>query len=247
MSINLTLESLEGLEEPLSALYEERDGKYHLKLEGGDDMRRAKENEAKAHKATKEALAASKQAAKEAQDALAAIQSEAEKQAADQSREKGDVVALEKSWRQKYEKDLSEAKEKADAQGDLYRTNINRLLIDNEANRIAAELAIKGSEQVITPHIKSRLAVEERDGTFITVVKDSEGNVSALTTDDLKKEISSNPGFAPVLLGSKASGGGADGSKPSGGVALKRSEMNSKAKAEYISEHGQDNFLKLPK
>lgn len=67
------------------------------------------------------------------------------------------------------------------------------------------------------PHIKSRLSVEEGK----TRVVDAAGHPSAFTIDDLEKEFRSNQLFAPVIIGSKATGtggeGGGKGKSPAGG------------------------------
>lgn len=53
---------------------------------------------------------------------------------------------------------------------------------------------------------------------------------------------------APHWFPATASGGGATGSGSAGnGGGLKRSGMSPEAKAEYITKHGQQAFLKLPK
>ncbi|MEG8137751.1 hypothetical protein DZD37_01150, partial [Acinetobacter baumannii] len=52
---------------------------------------------------------------------------------------------------------------------------------------------------------------------------------------------------APHLF-PRAEGSGAGGHKPGGGGgSLKRSEMSSSDKADYIRKHGQQAYLKLPK
>lgn len=51
---------------------------------------------------------------------------------------------------------------------------------------------------------------------------------------------------APHLF-PRAEGTGAGGHKPLGGGALKRSEMSSGQKSDYIRKHGQQAYLRLPK
>jgi len=107
---------------------------------------------------------------------------------------------------------------------------------------------LQGSANVLLPHIRSRLAVDYVDGNPITRVLGPDGKPSAATLDELKAEFVANEAFAPIIAGSKASGGGAGGSN-SGRAAskgLKRSEMTSVQKREYIEKHGQAEYLKLP-
>jgi hypothetical protein len=49
------------------------------------------------------------------------------------------------------------------------------------------------------------------------------------------------------LFKATSNGGGGSQNSNGGGGSLKRGEMNHSQKAEYISKHGQDAFLKLPK
>lgn len=50
-----------------------------------------------------------------------------------------------------------------------------------------------------------------------------------------------------ILKGSNSSGGDAHRSKGTTNNSLKRSEMSTKDKSEYIRKHGQEAYLKLPK
>ena len=151
---------------------------------------------------------AAKQAKREAEE-------KARQEAEELARKGGDVEALEKSWQAKLAKRESELASQVEAMQD----SITRMTVDNVAVRIANEIAVPGSADILIPHIKSRLAAEQRDGQFVTVIRDSEGKPSAATLEDLKSEFTSNAAFAPVIVGSKASGGGASGSGKGGGAA----------------------------
>ena len=50
------------------------------------------------------------------------------------------------------------------------------------------------------------------------VVLDPQGKLSAATLDELKAEIANDAAFAPLIAGSKASGGGAGGAGGGGGA-----------------------------
>jgi hypothetical protein len=69
------------------------------------------------------------------------------------------------------------------------------------------------------PHIERRLSVEQRDGKPVVVVLDQQGKLSAATLDELKAEFANDVAFAPLIAGSKASGGGAGGAGSGGGAA----------------------------
>ena len=84
------LENLDGVEESVKSLYEEKDGKYVLKIEGipqlqNDDGLRKKVDELLAEKK------AEQQKRKEAED-------QARKESEENARKKGDIDAFEKSW-----------------------------------------------------------------------------------------------------------------------------------------------------
>jgi hypothetical protein len=175
--------------------------------------------------------------------AAKAARKEAEAKAAQEAEEllkkSGDVSALEKSWQEKLAKQAGEYQ----TQIESLSGNLNGLLIDNVATKLASDLAIQGSADLLMPHIKSRLATEMRDGKFVTVVRDAKGQPSALTVDELAKEFTANPAFAPVLVGSKATGGSAAGSKGGGATvkAISRSDFNAldhASRAEHVKTGG---------
>lgn len=150
---------------------------------------KAKHKEAEKHLKEKERLA--KEAAEEA------------------ARKNGDVEALEKSWREKNENDIKER----DGKLSEYEQMINKMTVGSQAQKLASELAVPGSADVLLPHIERRLSVEMKDGQAIVRVLDKDGKPSALSIDDLKKEIEGNPAFAPLIVGSKANGSGGVGGK----------------------------------
>lgn len=238
--LKLKIKSLDEVDESQQSLYEKDGDEFSLQVEGLPDvgaLKRAKDHEVELRKATNEKL--SELTAK--YQKLEAKISEGEDAG---NREKGDVGALEKSWQDKFQK--QEDAHKAKVKG--LESNLQAILVDNKALEMAGSISVKGSESVLMPHIKSRLAVEERDGKFVTVVKDVNGNSSASTLEELQAEISSNASFAPIIAGSQANGGGASGGNGTGSSAsLKRSGMSAKEKGDYVSEHGQDKFLQLPK
>lgn len=139
----------------------------------------------------------------------------AKAEAEELARKSGDVAALEASWAEK----LAKRERELSQQIETMQGSITTMTVDNVAVRIANEIAVPGSADILIPHIKARLAAEQRDGQFVTVVRDAQGKPSAASLDDLKTEFTTSPAFAPVIVGSKASGGGANGSGKGGGAA----------------------------
>lgn len=200
------VDSLKGLDESVHSFYEEKDGKYQLKVDGvpqGEDVTGLKTK-------IEELLGESKAAKAKARKAEEAARKTAEESA----RKNGDVEALENSWKEKLTKREKELQDQIDSLGG----SITTMTVDNVALSLANELAVEGSAKVLLPHIKARLAAEQRDGKYQTVIRDAEGKPSASSLDDLKQEFANDPAFAHVIIGSKASGSGADGAKPGGGA-----------------------------
>ncbi|WNH03213.1 hypothetical protein [Xenorhabdus griffiniae] len=192
----LTKEEFETLTDEQKALYKEQGDKYQLQIEGLPEIPDVSGLQKKVDELLSEK--------KSEQEKRRQAEEAAKKAAEEQARKNGDIEALEKSWAEKLsnrEKELLTQLEEKD-------TNLRTLLVDNVAQSLAAKLA-GDSAALLLPHIKSRLIVE--DGK--TRVVDSEGKPSALTIDDLEKEFRSNKLFAPVVIGSKATGTGGEGQR----------------------------------
>lgn len=220
--LKFLLDSLDGLDDATKALYVEKDGKFQLDIDGLEDtsaLKRAKDHE-------KQARQAAETKANELTTQLTALQEQITQIKDDKARGNGDVDALEKSWQEK----LTKRENELTTQIEGLTGNLKGLLVDNEATRLAAELA-GDSASLILPHIKTRLGVTEKDGKQVTAVFDTQGQLSALTLDELKKEFADNPAFAPVIVGSRASGG-ANGSSGNFGA----SSNHSTATNSYLSQ-----------
>lgn len=226
------LESIEELDDSLKGLYQEQDGKFVLGIEG-----LPKPEDVDGLKRKVDELLSEKKEAKKAREEAEA---EARRISEESARKSGDTEALEKSWQEKLSKRERELQEQIDAMG----SSVTTMTVDNVAVKLANELAVQGSADLLIPHIKSRLSAEQRDGQYVTVVKDRDGKPSAFTLDDLKSEFVSNPAFAPVIVGSKATGGGANGSNHGGGATktISRSKfdaMSQSDRAEYAKAGGK--------
>jgi multidrug efflux pump subunit AcrA (membrane-fusion protein) len=228
MALKLTVESLDGLDDGVKSLYKEDNGKFRLDLDGYEDttglkaQRDALLNEKKdAQRKAKEAEESAKLAAEEA------------------ARKSGDVSALEKSWQEKLATTESNYKTQAEA----LTKQIHGLTVGQTATKLAAELAISGSADVLLPHIQSRLTVEIKDGVPSVRVLDLQGKPTAMTVDELKQEFISNKAFAPLIAASKATGGGASAGGGGGAAkTMKRDQfeaMNPAQKMDFIKSGGK--------
>lgn len=228
MGLKVTVDSLDGLDDGVKSLYKEENGKYRLDLDGYEDttglkaQRDALLNEKKeAQRKAKEAEYAAKLAAEEA------------------ARKSGDVSALEKSWQEK----LAATESNYKSLNESLTKQIHGLTVGQTAIKLASELAVSGSADVLLPHIQSRLTVEIKDGVPSVRVLDLQGKPTALTVDELKQEFISNKAFAPLIAASKATGGGAS-TGGGGGAAktMKRDQfeaMNPSQKMDFIKSGGK--------
>ena len=215
MALKAQVEKLDGLPVDVQKEYKETEieGKkvFVLDIEGAEDtgaLKRAKEYEKKGRQDAEAKL-------KDASGRVEQLQNEI-----DEMRRgnipKGDVEKLEKSW-----KDKMAAKEaELTADRDSALGTVRTLLVDNVATAMAAKLAGDHSD-LILPHIKSRLTTEKTSTGYITRVLDKDGKPSASSIEELQKEFTADKRFAPIIIGSKASGGGASGGGNGSGAPAK--------------------------
>lgn len=209
--LKFQLDTLEGVDEAVRALYTEKDGKFVLGIEGLPQQEDVTGLKAKVD----ELLGEKKAAEKKAREAEEAARLEREELA----RKSGNVDELEKSWSEKYARREAELSGQLEQERGALSGQIRDLTVGRTATDIASALAIPGSAKALLPHIERRLSVEQRDGKPVVVVLDQQGKLSAATLDELKAEFANDTAFAPLIAGSKASGGGAAGAGGGGGAA----------------------------
>lgn len=192
----LSKEEFDALTDEQKAFYKESGGNYQLQIEGMPDIPDVSGLQKKVDELLSEK--------KSEQEKRRQAEEAAKKAAEDQARKTGDIESLEKSWAEKLKARETELLTQLQEKD----TNLHTLLVDNVAQTLATRLA-GDAAPLIMPHIKSRLSVEEGK----TRVVDSAGHPSAFTIDDLEKEFRSNQLFAPVIIGSKATGTGGEGGK----------------------------------
>ena len=155
MPLEFKLDNLDGLDNAIKALYkkDEKSGKYQLDVDGIDSAEKLKvalgkeRDERKKRQTRIEELEAEKEeSAKKAKEA----ESERQKAIDEASRKSGDTEALDKSWKKKYDD------REAELQGEIstLNTGVNTMAVDNVAVKLANELAVQGSADLLIPHIK---------------------------------------------------------------------------------------------
>jgi len=205
MTLKRTVETLDGLDDAHKALYVEKDGKFVLDVEPDNDadaLKRAKDRETQAAKDLRVKLA--EEAAR--REALEAELAEATGQ-----KKKPDEL------QKAYEKKLGENEAKWKLEVEKREAFIKKSMIDAQALKLASELFT--SPALGERFIRDRLAVDMEGDEPVLRVLDSAGQVSASSLADLKKEFLDNKEYAPILVGSKATGSGAAGSGKGGGSA----------------------------
>ena len=166
----------------------------------------------------------------------AKVKKEAEQAAVEAAKKSGDIEALENSWREKLESSQTELK----GQLTQYQSMVAEITSGSEARKLASDLALPGHTELLLPHIQSRLTTEIREGRPQVRVLDAGGNPSALSVEDLRKEIATNPLFAPILAGSRASGGGQTGGSNGGSARKPFDQMSDSEKVELRKADPQE-------
>lgn len=198
MKRKINKETFDKLSDEKKADYKEKNGEYFLIIEDEDEavetLRRAKENEVENHKETKKKL-------KELESQLEELTHGSHKKA-------GDIEALENSWKTKFNTRETEL-----------TTEIGRLknivsssLKDSALTSLAAKLVKPESHRLFKRSIEDRFNVEIEGEKSTLRILDIHGKPSALTLEDLEKEILANKEYSPIIIASRASGaaGGSD-------------------------------------
>lgn len=202
-----------ALPEAVQSEYKEHNGSYVLDVEDEDVSGLIRKNQElldEKRKAQEQARAAAEEAARKA----------------------GDIQALEASWGTK----LAEREKELLAALNNGQAVIRSLTIESTANRLASELAIQGSASALLPHIAKRLDLEMADGSAKIRVLDTSGKPSAMSIDELSKEIAADAALAPIIASSRASGGGASGGRPSGGAVKPLKDMTEAERIKFFRD-----------
>lgn len=209
----------EGLREFYAPAGEGQEG-FVLQIDGkpAEDvtaLKNAKEHEKNLRVAAERERDAAKIAQTEAETERAAAEEAARLAVANKGQ---DVQALEASWQDKLNKaETKRQEEVAERDGE-----IERLLVTNTANSLAAEISTIPelfSESVIAKRLKVEVGADKK--RFVRVL-DEAGQPTAKTLDELKQELLANEKYAAIIIAGKGSGGGANKTPSGGGAAEKK-------------------------
>ena len=148
--------------------------------------------------------------------AKAKEEAEAARVAAEEAaRKSGDVSALDKSWQEKYGKLESDAAAKVAAAN----AQLQSVLVDSVAQKAAMDIAVDAEcAELLADKLRGSLGLAEVDGKMQTVVFDADGKRSALTVDELKKQLIAK---YPRLVKGNPAGGAGGLPQPAGGAGGK--------------------------
>ena len=105
--------------------------------------------------------------------------------------------------------------------------------------------AISTIPSVFEEIVKKRLVVDNSGDEPVVRVLDKDGKPSALTIEELKKELAETPEFKPIIKASSASGGGAGGAGQGGGATGKKiSEMTLAERTQTLTDIGEAEFTR---
>lgn len=172
---------------------------------------------------------------REENDRLLAKSKEADKHKKEQerlAREASEKAALAAGDLESYKKSLDEKINGITAEiggeRDLYRTIAEKRTSGAAATSLANKMAMQGMADALLPHIAPRIGSKIVDGDMVPVILDAQGRETALTVDDLEKELRKVPYLKAIIAASSASGAGNPGGQGSGGGKLKtRAEVES--------------------
>lgn len=224
------IDKLEDVKEEFRSLYKEgADGKFYLQVDGDDReaLIKAKDNEKKLAAQLRDELNKTKKDLKDLADKKTLDDD-------DRLKKDGDIVALEASWKVK----LDEAVAAKQTEVDTLNASLKKNTVDAVALKMAVELS--KSPELLVPFIEKRLAMEMSEGKAITRVLDAEGKPSALSLEDLKKEISTDERFAAIVTGTQASGSGAKDADKGGSQTHKKLVWADYTSSELVTLRRED-------
>lgn len=242
-----SIAKLEDVEEALRGYYKKSGDVFVLQVDGKDAeteesvtaLKNAKEHEKNLRVAAENKLAP-------LSDQVTAITAERDAAIVERDAAKAaqgtDTAALEASWQAKV--DAANAK-LAETSGKL-TAEVERLLRTNTATAMAHKISTV--PELFQDVIMRRLKVEEgADGKHFVRVLDEAGSPSALSVDELEKELLANDKYAAIIVAGKGSGGGAGDSGSGGGAGEKKWLEYSDQELMELRKTDPDKYERLKK
>jgi hypothetical protein len=198
----ISADDFNKLSDGVKAEYKKDGDNYILDIDGEsaddspDALRRARDRE--------------KEEAKNAKTERDRIKAELDELKGNDARKNGDVKTLDESWKTKMKETTDAHKAETGKLTGMLDTHLRQ----NVARELASK--ISSAPSLLLPHILPRIKVDISGDAPVTQILDANGKLSALTMDDLAKEIASNKEFAPIIVANRGSGSGGAGNQGTG-------------------------------
>ena len=219
MALKLFLDSLDGVDEGVKALYTEHDGKFKLAVDGLEDTSGLKSALEKERKARRDAEARAKLALGE--DEL----EEFERLRAEAAKAKG-ADEIVNQLKARHQKELEARTKEAQA----YRASLEKTVLESTATQLLAKHG--GNVGLLMPHIMGALRVEESDGQFQVVP------ANAASVDEVVASLKAS--YPAAFADSGKSGGGASGGGAGGGNGTGKLGGSKSERAAYFASKFPD-------
>lgn len=246
--LKLTVDSLDAVDEPLRALYEEAEGKFRLKVDGIEDtggLKTALQKE-RADRAAYEKQVKAWQGLGKSPDEIKELLAAQTKAEEDKLNKAGEWDKLRAQMNEKHQADL---KVKDETIGQM-RKRLQAELVDAKA--VSAIASAKGVPDLLLPHVQRFTKV---DDDFNVVVVDAKGDPRVngkgepLTIADLVSEMRASEVYGRAFEASGNTGGGTRPANGGGGnpqVKRKADLKDRKQRAEFVDKHGHEAYFALP-
>lgn len=250
MALKLTVDSLDGIDEKLHALYVEKDGKFSLAVDGMEDTSGLKEALRKERKRADDAEKQKKawERSGKTPDEIQELLEAHEARQLSEAERKGEWEKLRTQMNDKHALDIKAKDEKIGS----YQKRLNAELVDARAT--AAIAAQKGVPDLLLPHVQRQVKVDE---DFNVIVVDAKGDPRVngkgepLSITDLISEMKENEVYGRAFEGSGHSGSGTRPNNGGGGTppgqAKSKADLKDRSKrAAFVDAHGHDAYFALP-
>jgi hypothetical protein len=252
MPLNLVVDSLDSVPEALRGEYAEKDGKFHLNVEGLEDtggLKKALESERKA-RAEREKQAKAWEKLGKSPDEIAELLGKLETDETERLKKKGDFDAILQQHTDKWNKERDGLTGEVEAA----RANERRAVVDGAlAAALARENANESGLSLLPAQLGKNVVVETVDGKRVVKITNDDGTPMAgsgpgglATIDDLVKAAKT---AHPALF--KANGAGGSGKDPKdgpaiGGITSKAQFKNERDRAAWVEKNGFQAYTALP-
>jgi hypothetical protein len=267
MPLKLVVDKIEDIDEPQRPLYVEKDGKFHLDVDGIEDtapLKKSLESARRVERDIKKKIEAWEKLGKTPEE-IAEMLAKLEDDVHQKAIKDGDWEAAKKQMLEKHDKEMDKLRQQLglkDSEIVTLRSSIEKGMLEREATQ--AITAEKGKAVLLMPHVTKYAKVLVEDGrTEIQVVDDKgqprfNGKGDPMTLLELVAEMRLSDTYGQAFEGTGSSG---SGSPPQGGPnspspALsgitkksdfpKESLEGAKARAAYIEKYGFAAYDRLP-